>query len=149
MLGEGPALCRLLTRWGPTHHRIVMLLSPKRPSFFLLGTGLLVGVGFVKSFLPDSCLTTTQRRGAQTCAQKGAWPLQWEPSRSNSGRAHYESLFWLIVVFLEWNPGDTLAILVWVAVRGLVSTLTDEIGHALCARKFGHLPTSCFIASVD
>jgi len=48
-------------------------------------------------------------------------------------------LFWLIAVFIGWNLRDTLAILLWVAAV-FVSILVHEMGHAQCARRFGHSP---------
>ena len=48
-------------------------------------------------------------------------------------------LFWLVVAFLGWNLGDTLYILFWVAAA-FVSILVHEMGHAQCARHFGHSP---------
>ena len=48
-------------------------------------------------------------------------------------------LFWLIVAFLGWNAGDPLGVLSWVAAV-FASILVHEMGHAQCARHFGHSP---------
>lgn len=53
--------------------------------------------------------------------------------------ARVHPLFWLVAVFIGWNLRDTLSILLWVAVL-FVSILVHEMGHAQCARQFGHSP---------
>ncbi len=53
--------------------------------------------------------------------------------------ARVHPLFWLVVAFLGWNAGDPLAIVSWVAAV-FVSILVHEMGHAQCARQFGHSP---------
>ncbi len=47
--------------------------------------------------------------------------------------------FWLVVAVLGWNAGDPLGVLSWVAAV-FVSILVHEMGHAQCARQFGHSP---------
>ena len=48
-------------------------------------------------------------------------------------------LFWLVTVFIGWNLGSTVAIVTWIAAV-FISILIHEMGHAQCAKTFGHSP---------